>query len=782
MNLQTSLKSNSSSQSNSNSNPFPKLVPTGSINIKQKSKKNENENEDLYPPTTQNIKGNNFLSKIKTFDKNISKEKEIIILKRNQEREKQIEEKRRKKEEEDKKKKEESEKKEKDEQEKIKKLNEENKRKEEEEKRNKEEEKRRKKEEGEKKEKEDRERFEKIKEEKRREEEEKQRINEERRRRLEEEEKKEKERAKERVKKMNEEKIREEEEMERINEERRKRLEEEEERDKERIRQVNEERRREEEEKQRINAARRRLEEEKKNNELRNSIENYHKNKKLDILINQNINNIFGEKSENLSEYEKIHLFDRKINNSGVKEKMNLNVTLKNLNKDYNYEIEIYDDKDKLISKTEQKNEEKNINLSDNVEIIYEFTKVNSITIVLIKHINSIDKIKTTKRILLKKLISNINNNYEDKIENFTDNELININLDSPKDNNEEKNIELNFNTDNNENIDSKICYSIQKDDKILFKSPFCNSSNIKQSDKIKLCDLEPEFEISFYNEEFEEKRIKIKVDELNKGVIENINLPNINNLKINIFSEEIKSNNMIKLLKKGLNLNLSIAIDFTGSNGHPSDDFSLHKIKDGFINNYEKAIRENVEIISIYNKQDKYNVYGFGAKVNGEFKEIFNINGNDDPSIKGIDNIISEYKKTVTNVLFYGGTYFSPIIREVKNKLETIKNNDFNYYILLIISDGIIDDINETIDSIIEASKFPISFIIIGIGNDVSNDMKRLNGENGKLISSKGEILKKDIVQYVHFNDYADNLNKLTEAVLKYIPDQIYKYYKDQI
>ena len=100
----------------------------------------------------------------------------------------------------------------------------------------------------------------------------------------------------------------------------------------------------------------------------------------------------------------------------------------------------------------------------------------------------------------------------------------------------------------------------------------------------------------------------------------------------------------------------------------------------------------------------------------------------------------------------------------------------------MLIISDGIIDDINETIDSIIEASKFPISFIIIGIGNDVSNDMKRLNGENGKLISSKGEILKKDIVQYVHFNDYADNLNKLTEAVLKYIPDQIYKYYKDQI
>ena len=59
---------------------------------------------------------------------------------------------------------------------------------------------------------------------------------------------------------------------------------------------------------------------------------------------------------------------------------------------------------------------------------------------------------------------------------------------------------------------------------------------------------------------------------------------------------------------------------------------------------------------------------------------------------------------------------------------------------------------------------------------------MKKLNGERGKLISSKGETLNKDIVQYVHFNDYADDLNKLTEAVLKYIPDQISNYYNDKL
>jgi hypothetical protein len=65
-----------------------------------------------------------------------------------------------------------------------------------------------------------------------------------------------------------------------------------------------------------------------------------------------------------------------------------------------------------------------------------------------------------------------------------------------------------------------------------------------------------------------------------------------------------------------------------------------------------------------------------------------------------------------------------------------------------------------------------PINFIIIGVRDNINSDMKILNEENGKLISSKGVILNKDIIQYVHFNDYVNDLTKLTEASPKYIPD----------
>ena len=117
------------------------------------------------------------------------------------------------------------------------------------------------------------------------------------------------------------------------------------------------------------------------------------------------------------------------------------------------------------------------------------------------------------------KIISNNNLNYQDIIDNFDDNELINIDLDTPKEN--EKLITLNFSTEENGYNNSDIFFSIQKGDHIFFKSAVCKSSNIKKSDKIKISDLEPEFEISFYNEELEEKTIIIKTADLKNGLIE---------------------------------------------------------------------------------------------------------------------------------------------------------------------------------------------------------------------------------------------------------------------
>jgi len=39
-------------------------------------------------------------------------------------------------------------------------------------------------------------------------------------------------------------------------------------------------------------------------------------------------------------------------------------------------------------------------------------------------------------------------------------------------------------------------------------------------------------------------------------------------------------------------------------------------------------------------------------------------------------------------------------------------------YNIVIIFTDGIINDVNETIDEIVQGSVLPLSIIIVGIGN----------------------------------------------------------------
>ena len=512
---------------------------------------------------------------------------------------------------------------------------------------------------------------------------------------------------------------------------------------------------------------------------IEKATENLYQNNKLSELNEKIIKQIYGNNSKYLSMQERIHLFDRKINNFDVKEKIQLNLNLKNLDKKGEYEAEIYDENNELIAKSEKKNDDK---LIQGLQINFSFTKQQAITIKLNKFIPPEQIIKSEIKVPIKEILKvDKNQDFEEKINNFDNNEIININYDAPQNQENDKFIKLFFESDNKNEVNNNIAnitYTIQKENDILFKSSVCNESNIKKSDKIPLKILEPEFEISFYNNNFDENKFIIQTEDLQTGILENINLPGITMNKIKISSIETKKTSFIKLRKQGLNLDLSIAIDFTGSNGIPSEKYSLHYIDNGNVNNYERAIKANYNIISSYNKNDKYNIYGFGANYKGLFLRCFNLDDKGE-KISGIENIIDSYKKTVKKVTFSGGTYFSPVIEKINQELKkNINNENLKYHILLILSDGIVDDINEIIDSVIESAKLPLSIIIIGVGDSVEDDMKRLNGEYGKLISSKGEILEKDIIQYVHFNDYADDIEKLTEAVLKNIPEQISDYY----
>ncbi|GCB83649.1 hypothetical protein scyTo_0024360 [Scyliorhinus torazame] len=76
-------------------------------------------------------------------------------------------------------------------------------------------------------------------------------------------------------------------------------------------------------------------------------------------------------------------------------------------------------------------------------------------------------------------------------------------------------------------------------------------------------------------------------------------------------------------------------------------------------------------------------------------------------------------------------------------------------YYILLILTDGVVTDIGETRDAIVEASHLPMSIIIVGVGNADFTDMRTLDGDDGILLSTRDRAAARDIVQFVPFRDF---------------------------
>ena len=76
-------------------------------------------------------------------------------------------------------------------------------------------------------------------------------------------------------------------------------------------------------------------------------------------------------------------------------------------------------------------------------------------------------------------------------------------------------------------------------------------------------------------------------------------------------------------------------------------------------------------------------------------------------------------------------------------------------YFVLLIITDGVITDMDDTRQAIVNASRLPMSIIIVGVGGADFSAMEFLDGDDGILRSATGEAAMRDIVQFVPFRQF---------------------------
>lgn len=247
------------------------------------------------------------------------------------------------------------------------------------------------------------------------------------------------------------------------------------------------------------------------------------------------------------------------------------------------------------------------------------------------------------------------------------------------------------------------------------------------------------------------------------------------------IRSEVLSIPTFIDFLRDGLQISLIIAIDFTGSNGEYSYDDSLHHLSPTEKNQYEQAIYQVGNILEVYDSDKKFPVFGFGGipLPSSDVEFCFPLNGNKSaPEVLGVQGIIDVYHQSQKNVLLAGPTYFEKIMKKAA-KISDSTDRKKNYYILLLITDGEINDMESTIFRIVAASKMPLSIIIIGVGNSSFSMMRALDSDEGKLKDHYSNTAIRDIVQFVPFIKFASNPGALAAEVLKELPNQVVEYMK---
>ncbi|KAA8497706.1 Copine-8 [Porphyridium purpureum] len=235
-----------------------------------------------------------------------------------------------------------------------------------------------------------------------------------------------------------------------------------------------------------------------------------------------------------------------------------------------------------------------------------------------------------------------------------------------------------------------------------------------------------------------------------------------------------------------GLRLNFSVGVDFTASNGAVDDPKSLHYTGDPTSpNQYIQVLTAVGQVLQDYDSDRMFPALGFGGRLlDGTISFNFCLNGTSDPHCYGVRGIIDAYLQALHAVRLAGPTNFAPLIQhtiDITRRAQAELAGGMFYNVLMILTDGVITDMQQTKDAIVEAAGLPMSIVIVGIGKSNFSAMQVLDGDTERITSSRGQLARRDIVQFVPFAEFESMPNeRLAAHVLQEIPANVVEYFRE--
>lgn len=177
---------------------------------------------------------------------------------------------------------------------------------------------------------------------------------------------------------------------------------------------------------------------------------------------------------------------------------------------------------------------------------------------------------------------------------------------------------------------------------------------------------------------------------------------------------------------------NLIIGIDYTRSNidqgRRTFGGQSLHHL--GKIPNpYQQVIAIIGKTLSKFDDDQIIPTFGFGDERTQEHS-VFPMMADAtlDRWCYGFEEVLAAYTSTTPQIKLSGPTNFAPIINRA---IDLVKERGRRqYHILVIIGDGEVINVKETIKAIERASEYPLSIIMVGVGDGPWDTMEQFDDE----------------------------------------------------
>ncbi|TVU43472.1 hypothetical protein EJB05_09947 [Eragrostis curvula] len=183
---------------------------------------------------------------------------------------------------------------------------------------------------------------------------------------------------------------------------------------------------------------------------------------------------------------------------------------------------------------------------------------------------------------------------------------------------------------------------------------------------------------------------------------------------------------------------NLILGIDFTKSNEWTGKvsfaGQSLHRIGDT-PNPYEQAISIIGKTLAPFDEDNLIPCFGFGDSTTHDYN-VFSFHPDNSPC-HGFEEVLSCYRKIVPHLRLSGPTSFAPIVEAA---VDIVDRSGGQYHVLVIVADGQVtrsvdtsdNDLSpqerRTVDSIVMASSYPLSIVLVGVGDGPWEDMQKFD------------------------------------------------------